>query len=90
MHKGWFCFSFVCVCPLCCQDDTSFDSSLSTCLIFCQMDKQLAFFPFLLSCPLCFQDDPSFDGSTGKVLQKFWLSKNHFASQVATSFGGVL
>ena len=47
----WLCFSFsvfLYVCPLCCKDVPSFDSSLSICVIFCQADKRLAlFFLFL-------------------------------------------
>ena len=47
-------FSFLallCACPLCCKDVTSFDSSLSICFIFRQVDKRLAlFFHFWLYC----------------------------------------
>ena len=46
-----FVFSVFCmyVCPLCCKDVPSFDSSLSICVIFCQVDKRLAlFFPFFV------------------------------------------
>ena len=46
-----FRFSFICVCPLCCQDDTSFDSSLSICLIFCQVDLRLALFFLFVRVP---------------------------------------
>ena len=49
---GWLCFSFLFSCPLCCQDDTSFGSSLSICLIFCQADIRLALF-FLFVCVPC-------------------------------------
>ena len=35
-------FRFLYVCPLCCEDVPSFDSSLSICVIFCQVDKRLA------------------------------------------------
>ena len=59
-------FRFLYVCPLCCKDVPSFDSSLSICVIFCQVDKRLALlfiFCFLYVCPLCCKDVPSFDSS---------------------------
>ena len=39
--NNWLCFyfPFLYVCPLCCKDVPSFDSSLSICVIFCQVDK---------------------------------------------------
>ena len=49
--NSWLCFSVFCIyiCPLCCKNVSSFDSSLSICVIFCQVDKRLAlFFPFFV------------------------------------------
>ena len=63
---GFVFFRFLYVCPLCCKDVPSFDSSLSICVIFCQVDKRLALlfiFCFLYVCPLCCKDIPSFDSS---------------------------
>ena len=61
-----FYFPIFVVCPLCCKDVPSFDSSLSICVIFCQVDKRLAlFFIFhcLYVCPLYCKDVLSFDSS---------------------------
>ena len=41
-----FIFALLYACPLCCKDVPSFDSSLSICVIFCQVDKPLALFLF--------------------------------------------
>ena len=61
-----FYFPIFVVCPLCCKDVPSFDSNLSICVIFCQVDKLLAlFFIFhcLYVCPLYCKDVLSFDSS---------------------------
>ena len=56
--NDWLCFLFsvfLYVCPLCCKDVPSFDSSLSICVIFCQVDKRLAllfYFAFFVCMPL--------------------------------------
>ena len=61
----FFIFRFLYICPLCCKDVPSFDSSLSICVIFCQADKRLALFSVfcMYVCPLCCKDVPSFDSS---------------------------
>ena len=73
----YFPFLYVCM-SLCCKDVPSFDSSLSICVIFCQVDKRLALFfifRFLYVCPLCCKDVPSFDSS----LSKYGTSMCHCA-----------
>ena len=47
-------------CPLCYRDVSSFVSSLSRCVIFCQVD---IYYPF---CPLCCQDVSSFVSSLSR------------------------